>query len=288
MAAYNIIPPRQRLVDDQGYITREWFAFLTNVFISLGSGGSGTGGSTLSDVATLAYADTRTLGPDPKPRLDILETLAASRRSGLDETARRVADIDARLQSSKGADVESRLRALETLALSLTRNRRNVGSLLDLPQAAASTLLGNNGTAAGYLSALTAAQAAAIIGAVGGAVLNKAVSFTRDISTATGTQAVTGVGFAPTAIILFASVNTVAGLSLGFADSAKTGMAILQATDATTVWGPTANLLYYGNQAGTTYTLANISTYDSDGFTLTVTKNGLPTGTLTFKALCFR
>lgn len=157
-----------------------------------------------------------------------------------------------------------------------------------LANVATSTIKGRTTAGTGVPQDLTAAQAAAIIGAVGGALKSKLVSVTRDISTASGNQAVTGVGFVPTAVFLFCSVNTVAGVSLGFADSALGGGSVIQATDAATVFGVSTNAIYYGNQAGSTGVAGTIGSYDSDGFTIAWTKLGSPTGTLTIKALCFR
>lgn len=119
-------------------------------------------------------------------------------------------------------------------------------------------------------------------------VLSKVVSFTRDISTASGSQAVTGVGFKPTSVLMLAtrSDSGTAGWSSSMADSALGTGIIAGNTDANVSIG-TVNILY-GNQAGTTSYSGALASYDSDGFTLNWTKTGSPTGTLTVKALCLR
>jgi len=108
-------------------------------------------------------------------------------------------------------------------------------------------------------------------------------SFTRDMSTASGTQAVTGVGFTPRAVIIIATATAEASLkSFGFS----------------TV---TADMCAYGNRsAGADFMAASLtasifiqtstvadnysgqlSAFGADGFTITWTKGGSITGTMT-------
>lgn len=116
----------------------------------------------------------------------------------------------------------------------------------------------------------------------------KSGSFTNDLSAATGTQAVTGVGFQPKAIILLASIlGGHSWGSIGFTTSASSnrsfefdfsGLAVLiQPNFASIVRTASGN-----------YKTGALSTFDSDGFTLSFTKVGTPTGTQTINYLAFR
>lgn len=103
-------------------------------------------------------------------------------------------------------------------------------------------------------------------------------SFTRDMTLASGTQAITGVGFQPTGVIFFGAVNGTVSGSWGFGTGGTQG--VLYRDDGTadeTVSSSYALAIF--NAASSANQLATVSSYDSDGFTLTWTKNGSPTGT---------
>lgn len=115
----------------------------------------------------------------------------------------------------------------------------------------------------------------------------KVGTFTRDISTATGSQAITGVGFTPKAIaFLSGAAAGIALSSIGFSDNTTevawstltgTGSGFLSATTCISV-GTTGS----DNQTAT------VTSFDADGFTLAWIKNGTPTGTATMAYLAFR
>jgi len=116
----------------------------------------------------------------------------------------------------------------------------------------------------------------------------KVGSFTRDLSTASGTQAITGVGFEPTAVMFFAIVDTTTQTSWGMDDGTISSANMDN-------YGDTANT--YRNDLGhsiwlrpnaTNYSYAKITSLDSDGFTLTWVKNNSPTGTATIMYMAFR
>lgn len=118
------------------------------------------------------------------------------------------------------------------------------------------------------------------------------VAFTRDISSAGGSQPVVGVGFKPASMIVMASNPSGTGqFGIYFVDSALGVYALVNSTATTTV-----NTLYQGairigsDVAGAaTFASATVASFDTDGFTLTwATKTGSPTGTVNFMALCFR
>lgn len=116
-------------------------------------------------------------------------------------------------------------------------------------------------------------------------VSSTSVTFTRDMTTATGTQAVTGVGFTPTAIVFLYAINGTAQEGVGFSDSAKAGRNRSYLTGSG--WFVGTNAITASPSSGN-YQIGDVSTYDSDGFTISWAKTGAPTGTLTVYALCLR
>lgn len=113
--------------------------------------------------------------------------------------------------------------------------------------------------------------------------------FTRDISVASGDQAVTGLGFKPSAILFVAAI----------VDAPQSCNAIWSSSGSMgSVYSPsfgTATTGFYGT--GDTLALiidssnnctAIMKSADSDGFTLTWTKVGSPTGTMQIYYLAFR
>lgn len=119
----------------------------------------------------------------------------------------------------------------------------------------------------------------------------KVGSFTRDISIASGTQAVTGVGFTPKAVVFFTGLGAAneTGLSVG-GDDGTTGVCVYNnAQNTATAWGAngsTASIVIV-NAAGTSYA-GKISAFGADGFTVTWTKTGSPVGTYIISYLAFR
>jgi hypothetical protein len=109
--------------------------------------------------------------------------------------------------------------------------------------------------------------------------LGKTGSFIRNSGGASGTQAITGVGFRPSTIIFFAAIDTVSCQGIGFTD----------ATNGRCVWidnvygsggASYAVAIYYlrtiaGNGASHT---AVISSMDADGFTLNWTRTNIGSG----------
>ncbi len=115
----------------------------------------------------------------------------------------------------------------------------------------------------------------------------KVSNISYDVSTATGTQVVTGIGFKPSAIIMVSGIEPTGAVSWGFADSTQergilgnSGGVIGQVEGANALAGL---IVSSGNQA-----TAVISTFDSDGFTLSWTKTGTPTGTAFISFIALR
>ena len=114
----------------------------------------------------------------------------------------------------------------------------------------------------------------------------KVGTFSYDVSTATGTQAITGVGFQPKVLILMASLNDASG-SWGIV-SGTTGGGLTQSMNSISTAYANDNdapILYVngGNTA-----IGSINSLDSDGFTIGWVKSSSPTGTLLIDYLAFR
>jgi len=109
-------------------------------------------------------------------------------------------------------------------------------------------------------------------------------SATRSTASGSGTVAYTGVGFKPSLIVVFMAGGLGASdICWGFSDGTRNQSIFSLAggvSDAT-------NLMWDYQGPGINQ-VANLSSFDSDGFTLSWTKNGAPTGTIVFKYLCIR
>ena len=114
---------------------------------------------------------------------------------------------------------------------------------------------------------------------------SKLITATRDQTADSGDVSYTGVGFMPTSIL---AISALAGggyaVSIGFADSAKASGDILQS--AIDTFGTGTSLISRSYVSGSQEAI--VKSYDADGFKLTWTKTGSPTGTLNIKFLCFR
>lgn len=109
-------------------------------------------------------------------------------------------------------------------------------------------------------------------------------NFTRDLSLASGTQAVTGVGFQPKAVILLGGVTVgSARFSVGVDTAAARGMLYVNSSSFVTNTGESIRLT-----DGTNFYDGRIATMDADGFTITWTRTASPTGTATIIYLAMR
>lgn len=120
---------------------------------------------------------------------------------------------------------------------------------------------------------------------IDGGLRFKVGSFTRDIAIADGTQAITGVGFKPSAVIFLAGKSTTTFMSVGFDDGTSCGR----------IFDYTGGNYYTDNVysvglfvSGGVDSNAKIVSLDADGFTLTWLKEGAPTGIVTVNYLAFR
>ena len=106
----------------------------------------------------------------------------------------------------------------------------------------------------------------------------KVGEFNYIVDTASGTQAITGVGFQPIALWIFAGPDR--GISpppvWGGSDGTTHGNVASIHPTAAELWDAnTANLIDIETSAGNTAT-AVVTSFDADGFTLTWTKTGSP------------
>ena len=102
-------------------------------------------------------------------------------------------------------------------------------------------------------------------------------TFTRDISLASGTQEVTGVGFTPKTVIFFAAINAVCSSS-GI-DDGSTSYSITHTYANAAGTGGLYSI--FASISATNEYYGEITTLGSDGFTITWAKEGTPTNTLT-------
>jgi hypothetical protein len=114
----------------------------------------------------------------------------------------------------------------------------------------------------------------------------KVITGTRGMTAATGSVSYTGAGFPPKAIIALAIIDNTVSLCIGLSDSNRTASCILcSGTSANWDYNNGA-LLYIATLFGATLQLASVSSYNTDGFTLSWTKIGSPTGTAQLIFLC--
>lgn len=114
-------------------------------------------------------------------------------------------------------------------------------------------------------------------------------AFTRDLSTASGDQAVTGVTFQPSAVLFLAGVTAgSAAWSVGF-DDGSTPESLYSnhyVTADTMIAVATASIFIQGS-AGDNYA-GIVKTFDADGLTVTWTKTGSPSATTTIYYLALK
>src|SRR3990167_99942 len=113
---------------------------------------------------------------------------------------------------------------------------------------------------------------------------SKIITATRDMTAATGSVSYTGAGFAPTAIIGIACL-AVAGAqsSIGICDSSAA-----EANLSFAAVNEQGSSFFKISSGASVEQIATVTTLDADGFTLSWTKAGSPTGTANLAFICFR
>lgn len=112
--------------------------------------------------------------------------------------------------------------------------------------------------------------------------------FTRDTSLATGTQAITGVGFKPRVVFFFANISVTSQLSIGFDDGSNHYCLQNYHADTANSWTPVGNESIRLSAGAAGYYQGWINSIGSDGFTISWTKDGAKVGTATIYYLAFR
>ncbi len=124
-------------------------------------------------------------------------------------------------------------------------------------------------------------------GPTGSSLQVKVISFTRNFAGATGNVGYTGVGFKPKNVqFIYGQASKFTGA--GFTDGTNQG-SVFGSNDGATPYLTAdvsgSNTIYLSNASGTNNQAAIVS-FDSDGFTLSWTIAGSPTGTATIYANC--
>lgn len=108
----------------------------------------------------------------------------------------------------------------------------------------------------------------------------KAGSFTRDLTTASGSQSVTGVGFKPAAILAVGGIaggGGSTGATVGFyVPTSHIALEVLFSVGTNLI--STSSLAIIRTATGDLQS-CTVSSLDDDGFTVSWTKTGTPTGT---------
>ena len=122
----------------------------------------------------------------------------------------------------------------------------------------------------------------------------KVGTFTRDMTLASGTQAVTGVGFKPRAVLFLANVNNTgqASIGVGALPNTATGPFSSVSLNSRTATSPgtwsTNSGVVFAYQGVSDFYNGNLSDFDADGFTMSWVKTGSTTGTLEVNYIAFQ
>jgi len=112
-------------------------------------------------------------------------------------------------------------------------------------------------------------------------------NFTRDISIATGTQSITGIGFRPTSILFNSNVGSNPATSIGF-DNGTIGRCVANNHNETANNWQTINAsIRFRITSGDVYE-GDVLSFDADGFTVDWTKIASPTGIATMQFMAFK
>ena len=113
----------------------------------------------------------------------------------------------------------------------------------------------------------------------------KVITATRALDGETADVAYTGVGFKPSGLIAIAIIDGQDKLCIGIAGGGT--VAKISALGSTSYFGTALMVIYDADVAKKQS--ATIKSYDSDGVTLTWTRNGATgEGTIRFALMCFR
>ena len=147
------------------------------------------------------------------------------------------------------------------------------------------------GTAAQVLTMNAGATAPEWATAAGGTVTQFARKiYIHDLTAATGTVALTGVGFVPQLIIFICNKDQELAGGIGFSTGSGVNNWGWYFEDDSTETSGNANSYfnYYWSNTGGHYKSFAVNSLDADGFTVGFTKTGTTTGSYYIEALCLR
>jgi hypothetical protein len=118
------------------------------------------------------------------------------------------------------------------------------------------------------------------------AMQSKIIASTRVLTAASGDVSYTGVGFQPSVIIAFSADPVNSWHGIGFSDSAKNCYSMIWYGQYNA--GQMSAVLINAYEGSGAWQTCIVKSYDADGFTLTWTKTGSPTGTPSLYFLCLK
>lgn len=113
-------------------------------------------------------------------------------------------------------------------------------------------------------------------------------SITRDMTAATGTVAETGVGFTPRAIFFYGVIGGEGAWFCGSTDATNNRAMFPSEAIQSSMGSTSSNCITLSDTGSSQSQNATISSFDADGFTVSWTKSGTPTGTATIKYIAFK
>ena len=117
----------------------------------------------------------------------------------------------------------------------------------------------------------------------------KVDSFTRDVTTASGNQSITGLGFTPKAVIFLSAIPNTKFMSVGCWGRLSSGCFLDNgATTADTYTTNNGSFIFLRQSIVPDDAIGAPGTLDEDGFTIAWTKVGSPTGTAAITYLALR
>jgi len=146
----------------------------------------------------------------------------------------------------------------------------------------ASTILARLAT--GNIVAATVSEINTLLGS---SASFKVGSITRDLSTASGSVATTGIGFQPKAVIFLGTQTSSKKMSIGFTDG--TNQAVIYQTSTAGTFDQAGTCFVVADETtGSASQIGALGSLDADGFTIVWTKVGSPTGTFTVRYLALK
>jgi len=113
-------------------------------------------------------------------------------------------------------------------------------------------------------------------------------SFQRDLTTASGTQSITDTGFQPRLVFFLAGVTTTSAMSIGIDDGTNSFRIFDRNPDGANTYGTASGTSIVLMTATSAYQTGVITSLNSNGFTVSWSKVGSPTGTADIFYLAFQ